>query len=105
MHKIILWKREIWENQIFKIADKAEELVAEAVKLYPLLNDQHHNTFKDKNKTKLAWYDVAKEVDYPDGKYFLRKVSQNVTSYICILFITTSFFQYKKKCIRVWTLI
>ena len=59
-------------NEIFKIADN-EELLAEAVRRYPVLYDRSHRTFKHKNKEKLAWNDVAKEVDYPDGKYVFEK--------------------------------
>ena len=55
-------------NEIFKITDKAE-----AVRRNPVLYDQSHHTFKDKNKNKLAWNDVAKEVDYPAGELFVEK--------------------------------
>ena len=42
--------------------------------------DRSHHTFKDTNKNNLEWDNVAKEVDYPDSKAFLRRVSQNITS-------------------------
>ena len=47
---------------------------------------------KDKNKKKLVWDEFAKEVDYPDVKYFfLRKVTQNISTCVWILFVSTSF--------------
>ena len=62
-----LWKN--LRNKIFKITDK-KELLSEAVRRYPVLYDRSHNTFKDKNKKKLARNDVAKEVDYLAGIFF-----------------------------------
>ena len=44
------------------MADK-EELLSETVRRYPVLHDQSHHNFKDKNKKRVASDDVAKMVD------------------------------------------
>ena len=58
---------------------------------------------KDKNKKKLVWDEFAKEVDYPDIKFFfwerLLKIYLPVSEYSLYLQV----FQYKKKCVRLWT--
>ena len=64
------------KTRVFKVTGK-EKLLAEVVRRFPLLYDRRHHTFKDKNEKNLALDDVAKEVDYPDGKKFFEKGFSN----------------------------
>ena len=65
-----------------------EELLAEPVTQFPSYDRSHH-TFKDKNKKNLACDDITKQVDYPNSKKILRKVSLFL---FCILVVNTRFF-------------
>ena len=49
--------------------DKKEEMLAEAVRKYPILYDKSDRFFKEKNKKKLAWKDVANMVNIEDGEF------------------------------------
>ena len=46
-------KGRIKKTRVFKMADK-EELLAEAVRRFPVLCDRSHHTFKDQNKKNMA---------------------------------------------------
>ena len=46
-----------------------EEKLAEAVRKYPVLFDKSDIYFKDINKKRLAWEDVAKEANFDSGKF------------------------------------
>ena len=50
------------------MATESEQKLAEAVRKYPVLYDKQDKYFKDRNKKKLAWEDVAKEMDLESGK-------------------------------------
>ena len=45
-----------------------EQKLSEAVRQYPVLYDKQDGSFKDRNKKKFAWEDVAKKADLADGK-------------------------------------
>ena len=45
-----------------------EGKLAEAVRKYTVLYDKGDKFFKDRNKKRLAWEDVAKEANFTDGK-------------------------------------
>ena len=45
-----------------------EQILSEAVRKFPILYDKKDRCFKDKNKKKLAWEDVAKEANLKNGK-------------------------------------
>jgi len=50
------------------MATQMNEKLAESVRNYPCLYDKKSADFKDKNKKRLAWSDVAKEVGLENGK-------------------------------------
>jgi len=56
-----------------------EQMLAEAVRKYPALYDKRDKYFKDRNKKRLAWEDVAKEANLANGK--------NILNYYNILII------------------
>ena len=43
------------------------ELLAEAVRLYPVLCDKASKDFKDRNKKDLVWQDVAQKTGFSSG--------------------------------------
>ncbi|XP_057296921.1 uncharacterized protein LOC130625792 [Hydractinia symbiolongicarpus] len=45
------------------MSTESEERLAEAVRKYPALYDKQDKNFRDKNKKRLAWADVAKELN------------------------------------------
>ena len=49
-----------------------DELLAESVRLYPVLYNKADKFFKDVNKKTLAWEDVAKKNGFPSGNYQTR---------------------------------
>ena len=49
-----------------------DELLAESVRLYPVLYNKGDKFFKDVNKKTLAWEDVAKKTGFPSGNYQIR---------------------------------
>ena len=49
-----------------------DELLAESVRLYPVLYNKADKFFKDLNKKTLAWEDVAKKTGFPSGNYQTR---------------------------------
>ena len=49
-----------------------DELLAESVRVYPVLYDKADKYFKDVNKKTLAWQDVAKKTGFPSGNYQTR---------------------------------
>ena len=44
-----------------------DELLAEAVRLYPVLYDKASKDFKDRNKKDLLWQDVAQKTGFSSG--------------------------------------
>ena len=44
-----------------------DELLAETVRVYPVLYDKACQDFKERNKKELAWQDVAQKADFPSG--------------------------------------
>ena len=44
-----------------------DELLAEAVRFYPVLYDKANKDFKDRNKKELAWQDVAQKTGFSSG--------------------------------------
>ena len=58
-----------------------EEKLAEAVRQFPVLYDKSCKDFKDNNKKRLAWDDVAKQVGLQTGMY-----SSSGYSFICLMF-------------------
>ena len=44
-----------------------DELLAETVRVYPVLYDKACQDFKDRNKKELAWQDVAQKAGFPSG--------------------------------------
>ena len=58
-----------------------EEKLAEAVRQFPVLYDKSCKDFKDNNKKRLAWDDVAKQVGLQTGMY-----SSSEYSFICLMF-------------------
>ena len=56
----------------FKMADdKKEEIISEAVRKYPILYDKSDRFFKEKDKKKLAWQDVANVANIANRKSLL----------------------------------
>ena len=51
--------------------DKKEEIISEAVRKYPILYDKSDRFFKEKDKKKLAWQDVANVANIVNGKSLL----------------------------------
>ena len=49
-----------------------DELLAESVRLYPVLYNKADKFFKDVNKKTLAWEDVAKKTGFPSGNHQTR---------------------------------
>ena len=49
--------------------ERYEELLAEAVRKYPVIYDKSDNCYKDKAKRKLAWEDVAGIANFKNGRY------------------------------------
>lgn len=49
-----------------------DELLAESVRLYPVLYNKADKFFKDVNKKTLAWEDVAKKTGFPSDNYQTR---------------------------------
>ena len=47
--------------------DKKEEIISEVVRKYPTLYDKSHRLFKEKDKNKLAWQDVANAANIANG--------------------------------------
>ena len=45
-----------------------DEIIAEAVRKYPVLYDKSDRFFKDRAKKQLAWKDVAKEANLCNGR-------------------------------------
>lgn len=52
-----------------KMATEKEQQLTEAVRKFPVLYDKQDQFFKDRNKKKLAWDDVAKETELGNGKF------------------------------------
>ena len=50
------------------MADAFNEKLAEAVRRFPALYDKSCPDYKDKNKRKLAWEDVSRDVGLESGK-------------------------------------
>ena len=44
-----------------------DELLAETVRVYPVLYDKACQDFKDRNKKELAWQDVVQKAGFPSG--------------------------------------
>ena len=56
----------------FKMADdKKEEIISEAVQKYPILYDKSDRFFKEKDKKKLVWQDVANVANIANSKSLL----------------------------------
>lgn len=53
------------------MATESEERLAEAVRKYPVLYDKQDKYYRDRNKKKLAWKDVANEMNAENGNLFL----------------------------------
>ena len=72
MHKTILYEarheKKVRSSQ-FNMAAQKEEKLAEALRIYPVLFDKSDRFFKDRNKKRLAWEDVAKEANFDSGKF------------------------------------
>ena len=49
-----------------------DEMLAESVRVYPVLYNKADKFFKDLNKKQLAWEDVAKKSGFPSGNYQIR---------------------------------
>ena len=49
------------------MATTLDERIAEAVRKYPVLYDKSCKDFKDKNKKRIAWSEVAKETGLKSG--------------------------------------
>ena len=80
----------------FKMADdKKEEIISEAVRKYPILYDKSDRFFKEKDKKKLAWQDVANVANIANGKSLLSFYSK-FASYknISVLVVLGFFFIY-----------
>ena len=58
-----------------------EEKLAEAVRQFPILYDKSCRDFKDNNKKRVAWEDVAKQVGLQTGMYYSIEYS-----FICLIF-------------------
>ena len=58
-----------------------EEKLAEAVRQFPVLYDKSCRDFKDNNKKRVAWEDVAKQVGLQIGIYYSIEYS-----FICLIF-------------------
>ena len=58
-----------------------EEKLAEAVRQFPVLYDKFCRDFKDNNKKRLAWEDVAKQVGLQTSAY-----CSSEYSFICLRF-------------------
>ena len=58
-----------------------EEKLAEAVRQFPVLYDKSCRDFKDNNKKRVAWEDVAKQVGLQTGMYYSIEYS-----FICFIF-------------------
>ena len=50
------------------MAAKQEEKLSEAVRKFPVLYDKSDRFFKDRSKKRLAWEDVANEVNLENGE-------------------------------------
>ena len=93
--KIIFMKQE-WGEVKFKMADdKKEEIISEAVGKYPILYVKSDRFFKEKDKKKLAWQDVANVANIANGKSLLSFYSK-FASYknISVLVVLGLFFIY-----------
>ena len=80
----------------FKMADdKKEEIISEAVRKYPILYDKSDRFFKEKDKKKLAWQDVANVANIANDKSLLSFYSK-FASYknISVLVVLGFFFIY-----------
>ena len=51
------------------MATEKEQQLTEAVRKFPVWYDKQDQFFKDRNKKKLAWDDVAKETELGNGKF------------------------------------
>ena len=58
-----------------------EEKLAEAVRQFPVLYNKSCRDFKDNNKKRVAWEDVAKQVGLQTGMYYSIEYS-----FICLIF-------------------
>ena len=58
-----------------------EEKLAETVRQFPVLYDKSCRDFKDNNKIRFAWEDVAKQVGLQTGMYCSIEYS-----FICLIF-------------------
>ena len=58
-----------------------EEKLAEAVRQFPALYDKSCRDFKDNNKKRVAWEDVAKQVGLQTDMYYSIEYS-----FICLIF-------------------
>ena len=47
---------------------ESDQKLCEAVRKFSVLYDKQEKYFKDQNKKKLVWEDVAKEADLVNGK-------------------------------------
>ena len=81
----------IFLNNI-KMSTESEQILAEAVRKYPALYDKQDKYFKDKNKKRLAWADVAKEANLQNGEIFFLHKSCSVVFCFYECQINSSFF-------------
>ena len=91
-----LWSKRRRRKVKFKMADdKKEEIISEAVRKYPILYDKSDRFFKEKDKKKLAWQDVANVANIANGKSLLSFYSK-FASYknISVLVVLGFFFIY-----------
>ena len=70
------------QEKQYRAWSNLEEKLAEAIRQYPqVLYDKSCKDFKDNNKKKLAWEDVAKQVGLQTGMY-----CSSEYSFICLMF-------------------
>ena len=75
--------------------DKKEKIISEAVRKYPILYDKLDRFFKEKDKKKLAWQDVANVANIAKSKSLISFYSK-FSSYknISVLVVLGVFFIY-----------
>ena len=79
----------------FKMADdKKEEIISEAVRKYPILYDKSDRFFKEKDKKKLAWQDVANVANIANGKSLLSFYSKFASYKNISVLVVLGFFSF-----------
>ena len=79
----------------FEMADdKKEEIISEAVRKYPILYDKSDRFFKEKDKKKLAWQDVANVANIANGKSLLSFYSKFASYKNISVLVVLGFFSF-----------